>query len=132
MPFLAASEVFGSCVCREDYINWEDCVMDLASSAGLSRQVAGGGKVMPTYTQLCLRYGGSSYNSALKKNTQKSCGKSEEVLKISENSPKKWNIKIREIVSNLIILYRKKILDSFVSQCLQYLRFHPKVTVYDL
>ena len=58
MPFLAASEVFGSCVCREDYINWEDCVMDLASSAGLSRQV------MPTYTQLCLRYGGSSYNSA--------------------------------------------------------------------
>ena len=38
--------------------------MDLASSAGLSRQVAGGGKVMPTYTQLCLRNGGSSYNSA--------------------------------------------------------------------
>ena len=65
MPFLAASEVFGSCVCREDYINWEDCVMDLASSAGLSRQVAGGGgEVMPTYTQLCLRNGGSSYNSA--------------------------------------------------------------------
>ena len=66
-------------------------------------------------------------------NTKISCGKSEEVLKIPENSPNKWNIKIREISSNLsLYTYRKKILDSFVSQCLQYLRFHPKVTVYAL
>ena len=42
------------------------------------------------------------------KNTQKSCGKSEEVLKISENSPKKWNIKIREISSNLSLYTERK------------------------
>ena len=41
-------------------------------------------------------------------NTKISCGKSEEVLKIPENSPNKWNIKIREIVSNLSLSTERK------------------------